>query len=122
MDEAEHCESLAFIYFGQIIAHGAPHTIVAEALPEFVLAIESGDPVKSMQLVRRMRGAGRIDAHGISLFGAEVHVNVADPERSRSVLAAEGIAEAQMHVTSPSLEDAFIALVEQADNGKPSPA
>lgn len=115
MDEAEHCENLAFIYYGDIIAQGAPRDIVTEALPEYVLAIESDDPVQTMDKVRSIRDSGLLKAQSVSLFGAEVHVNVDDYESARDVLSKEGLAQSRMQVKSPSLEDAFIALVERAD-------
>lgn len=83
MDEAEHCENLAFIYFGRIIPSGAPHAIVAAALPEYVLTLETPDPIDSMQTVHRLKDSGRLTA--------------------------------AMQVKFPSLEDAFIALVERAN-------
>ncbi len=114
MDEAEHCENLAFIYFGDIIARGTPQAIIHEALPDYVLAIESPDPVETMQAVQRMKASGALDAQGVSLFGAEVHVNVQDIDAAKALLSQQGMKQA-IHVQSPSLEDAFIGLVEESD-------
>jgi ABC-2 type transport system ATP-binding protein len=115
MDEAEHCEQIAFIYFGDIIASGTPHDIIKSSLPDYVLAIEADDPVQVMHTMRRLKDKGVLDAQGISLFGADVHINVQDVSMAKSVLAGEGIDTRKMHVKSPSLEDAFIALVGHAD-------
>ena len=115
MDEAEHCEQIAFIYFGDIIARGTPGAIVHEALPDYVLAIESDNPVRVQGLARELVATGRLDARGISLFGAELHINVADPEAARLLLTGAGIDPGGIHVQKPSLEDAFIALIQGAD-------
>ena len=115
MDEAEHCEQIAFIYFGDIIARGTPGAIVHEALPEHMLAIESDNPLQVQALAQALVRTGRLDAHAISLFGAELHVNVADPAAATALLASEGIDPGAIHLQTPSLEDAFIALIQGAD-------
>ncbi|MCB9459703.1 MAG: ABC transporter ATP-binding protein [Anaerolineaceae bacterium] len=115
MDEAEHCENLAFIYFGDIIARGAPHDIVESTLPEHVLAIETRDPVQTLHAIRNLKQGGVLDADGVSLFGAEVHVNIQDPDLAKSVLAQNGIDMQRTYAARPSLEDAFIALVDRVD-------
>lgn len=115
MDEAEHCETLAFLYYGNIIAKGSPQEIIAGALPDFVLAIEPRDPVEAMHRIRQLKADGTLDAQSISLFGAEVHINTQEPDKAKTVLEAQGIQSKRVYTTAPSLEDAFIALVERAD-------
>jgi len=115
MDEAEHCENLAIIYFGDIIARGAPHDIVEETLPDYVLAIEPNDPIQALHVIRDLKREGELDANGVSLFGAEVHINLEDPDRAKLVLARHGVDVNHTYAASPSLEDAFIALVDRAN-------
>ncbi|MBZ0293321.1 MAG: hypothetical protein K8L99_12210 [Anaerolineae bacterium] len=80
------------------------------ALPNYVLAIEPSDPVQVLHVIRNLKEDGVLDAEGVSLFGAEVHVNIEDPDKVKSVLVKHGIDMDRTYTTSPSLEDAFIAL------------
>ena len=64
--------------------------------------------------------SGQIDAMGANLFGAAVHVLTTDVERTRSYLqtqlSEQGIKiNGKIQIEEPSLEDAFIQLVNRAD-------
>lgn len=117
MDEAEHAERIAFIYHGRLIANSTPHDIVTESVPGEVLVFEPPDPMAAEQAIKQAIESGAVQADSVSLFGAAVHVITREPEHTISavqkVLTAHGIAEDGWHMTQPSLEDAFIALVNQ---------
>ena len=110
MDEAEHCDTLAFIYGGRIIASGTPAEIkrqMSGALLEFRAA-----PID--QALEALRA--RPEVREAALFGRTIHVTVDDPAAAgtlRTVLAAAGITVEHVRPVHPSLEDAFVALVEQ---------
>lgn len=118
MDEAEHCESVGFIHTGRIIAHGAPQEIVSDTLPGHIIAFEPRNPLEAKAYIEQGILEGRINADGVSLFGAAVHVLTFDVEQARSTLAREleqiGTNGGELRVQAPSLEDAFIELVRQA--------
>ncbi len=111
MDEAEHCERVAFIYFGRLIADGPPHEIVESTVPGKVLAFEPPDPPRAMRQIEDAIAKGELDAVDVNLFGAAVHVVAPDVGAARGylerALAVEGLREDR-----PSLEDAFITLVK----------
>lgn len=119
MDEAEHCENLAFIYYGDIIAQGAPEQIVKETIDGDVLAFHPTDPPHAMALINDAIVQDRIAARSVSLFGAAVHVVTLDLHSTRAFIDTElprqGLAVGSYQVEQPRLEDAFIMLVEQAD-------
>lgn len=118
MDEAEHCSRVAFIYYGQIIADGAPQDIITGTIPGQVLVLEPPDPAGTARVIQQAMESGQVDAAGVSLFGAAVHVTAQDVERTlsqvRTILKAAGMPVNGWHTTPPSLEDAFIALVERS--------
>jgi ABC-2 type transport system ATP-binding protein len=117
MDEAEHAERIAFIYHGRLIASDTPHEIVEESVPGQVLVFEPPDPMAAEQIIKRAIAAGKFPADNVSLFGAAVHVVTHDPERTaqaiEQALSEQGIPRDGWRVTEPSLEDAFIALVNR---------
>jgi ABC-2 type transport system ATP-binding protein len=115
MDEAEHCERVALIYYGRIIADGSPHEIVGRAVPGDVVAFEPPDPPATMRRIQTAIDEGRLGATGVSLFGAAVHVVTEDVADVRAYLDSALPGVGAVSVQTPSLEDAFIALVRDAE-------
>jgi len=119
MDEAEHCEQVAFIYYGRLISNGSPHSIIEAAVPGQVIAFESSDPPQAMTIVNDAVQSGALQSSGVSLFGAGVHVisaNVAtDLVQLQNILAKHGLSVDGLRIERPSLEDAFIALVHEQE-------
>lgn len=118
MDEAEHCEQVSFIYFGNIIAHGTPQSIVQNTIPGDIVSFEPGNPISARQQVQSAIDAHTIDAHAVSLFGAAVHIVTKNaPEVEQYIYDnMNGNSKSnQVQRITPSLEDAFIELIHQAD-------
>jgi ABC-2 type transport system ATP-binding protein len=117
MDEAEHCENLAFIYYGKIIAGGAPGAIKAEHIPGDVVQITPADATAAMALLAGAHEAGKLGGSlNVSLYGAQIHILTRDPGTTRTqacrLLDEAGAAYTDADVIPPSLEDAFIRLVQ----------
>ncbi|MGD2178356.1 MAG: ABC transporter ATP-binding protein [Anaerolineae bacterium] len=112
MDEAEHCQDLAFIHRGQIIARGAPEEIKVNKMYGQVLEIDCDRPDTAIKVLQRM---GLFDE--VALYGALVHVvaeNVdGHQQRIRQVLSKASVDVRTMSIIAPSLEDVFIANVRQ---------
>lgn len=119
MDEAEHCENVAFIYYGEVIAHGEPSDIVADAVPGRVLRFEPDDPVAAASQVEDAIKAGTAPVDDVNLFGAAVHVITSDVDAARTYLQKTFNVtpgeNGQLTTGTPTLEDAFIQLVKRAD-------
>jgi ABC-2 type transport system ATP-binding protein len=117
MDEAEHCENLAFIYYGKLIAEGAPGTIKGEQVPGDVVQITPGDATTAMKLLSEAHTAGKLGSSlNVSLYGAQIHILTHDPDATRAktcaILDRAGVSYADADIIPPSLEDAFIRLVQ----------
>jgi ABC-2 type transport system ATP-binding protein len=117
MDEAEHCENLAFIYYGRIIAEGAPGTIKAEHIAGDVVQITPGDATAAMKLLSEAHAAGKLgNSLNVSLYGAQIHILTRDPDTTRTqtcmLLDQAGMSYTDADIIPPSLEDAFIRLVQ----------
>lgn len=110
MDEAEHCQSLAFIHDGRIIAQGAPEEIKLHRMRGQVLEIDCAQPDRAIPVLREM---GLFEE--VALYGSLIHVvaeDVADYKpRIAQALAEAGVEVYTMEVIAPSLEDVFISSV-----------
>ncbi|HUV90576.1 MAG TPA: ABC transporter ATP-binding protein, partial [Anaerolineae bacterium] len=110
MDEAEHCQALAFIHGGRIIARGSPEEIKLHKMQGQVLEIDCTQPDVAISLLRQMDLFEEV-----ALYGALIHV-VAEGVTEHKPRIAQALAEAGVQVRSvdviaPSLEDVFISNV-----------
>jgi ABC-2 type transport system ATP-binding protein len=115
MDEAEHCNQLAFIHNGHLIANGSPSQIKATMMHGEVLEIVPDNAAQAVALLRAAQSAGQLAVEEVALYGSQVHVageNIADRQAQLvEILGAGGVAVSSMAVIAPSLEDVFIANV-----------
>ncbi|MFQ5575357.1 MAG: hypothetical protein ACE5G8_00035 [Anaerolineae bacterium] len=113
MDEAEHCQNLAFIQRGRLVAQGSPQEIKLNRMPGEVLEIDTPQPDQAVQLLRALNIFAEV-----ALYGALIHV-VTPPGVSaesqkpviEQALAEAGLATTEIARIAPSLEDVFIASV-----------
>ena len=110
MDEAEHCQDLAFIHGGRIIAQGSPEEIKLHKMQGQVVEIDCTQPDVAISLLRDMSLFEEV-----ALYGALIHVvavGVAEHKpRIALALAEAGVQVHTMDVIAPSLEDVFISNV-----------
>jgi ABC-2 type transport system ATP-binding protein len=110
MDEAEHCQSLAFIQRGRIIALGSPAEIKDSKMRGQVLEIDCDDPAVAIPVLRDL---GTFEE--VALYGALIHAVAPDMEalrpRIEEELSRAGVRVRTMDVIVPSLEDVFISSV-----------
>lgn len=111
MDEAEHCDTLAFIYHGRIIAMGTPEEIKTQQMSGALLEVRASRLGEALDLL-----AGLPQVREAALFGRAIHVTVdsgAAAPRLRDVLESRGIAVESIVPARASLEDAFVSIVER---------
>jgi ABC-2 type transport system ATP-binding protein len=112
MDEAEHCDMLAFIYGGRIIAMGTPEEIKVQQMEGELLEVTTPRYADALEVL-----AALPEVREAALFGRAIHVTVPDSQaalpRLREALASRGIAVENIAAVRPSLEDAFVSLVER---------
>jgi ABC-2 type transport system ATP-binding protein len=110
MDEAEHCQNLAFIQYGRIVAYGSPEIIKQTKMRGQVLEIDCDDPAAAIPVLREM---GLFEE--VALYGAQIHAVASDmesllPQIDRQLQGA-GVEVHTMDIIAPSLEDVFISSV-----------
>jgi len=113
MDEAEHCQSLAFIQRGRIVAHGSPQDIKLNQMPGEVLEIDCDHPNRAIQTLRAMNAFAEVALYGI-LLHVVTPPGVSAESQKPAILQAltdAGITVNSIDRIAPSLEDVFIASV-----------
>jgi ABC-2 type transport system ATP-binding protein len=113
MDEAEHCDELALIYGGKIVAAGSPSQLKREHTSQALLELECGDLMTAYATLKHDPAI-----NSVALFGNALHITAADEGAARRAIAATSIAVQRLERIEPSLEDAFVAIIEaSAGNG-----
>ena len=118
MDEAEHCQSLAFIQHGRLVARGSPAIIKETKMRGQVLEIDCDDPALA---IPALRGMGVFEE--VALYGALIHAVAPDVQvlipQIEDVLQGVGVQAATMDLIAPSLEDVFISSVRTPNPAQP---
>jgi ABC-2 type transport system ATP-binding protein len=106
MDEAERCHEIAYIAYGNLLAHGTVEEVIAKsALTTYTVTGEGLN-----KLTADLTGKPGIDM--VAPFGTSLHVSGRDEVALESAIApyksGNGTA---WHKSEPSLEDVFIELM-----------
>lgn len=111
LTEAEHCDHLALMYAGRIVAEGSPSDMKSQVEHEAGRLLEIDTDVPG-QACRQLKGAG---FSGAALYGAKIHVlsrnPLEDEERLREALASDGVRVKAVSERPLSLEDVFVHRV-----------
>ncbi|MFZ5453245.1 MAG: ATP-binding cassette domain-containing protein [Thermodesulfobacteriota bacterium] len=114
MDEAEFCDELVLIYQGRLIARGTPRELKA-GVPEEIVAVFPERLGEALEAIRQLPQVTEA-----AVFGDGLHVATTQAEAAeaaiKETLAAQGIGIRRLGRVEPSLEDAFISLIERAGN------
>ncbi len=118
MDEAEYCDRLALINQGKIIALGTPGELKSGQMPEDVWELETERLIEAMGFLKEKAGpALEPRLKGVAVFGNTLHlVTARGADLSFSLpahLTEAGISISRLEKIDPSLEDVFVALVEE---------
>jgi ABC-2 type transport system ATP-binding protein len=100
MDEAEHCDSIGFIFEGNLIADDTPDSL-KKGLPGLLLEIPTKTPMELFEDLAA-RHMGCLDMYP---YGTTVHVLVT-PEQQADY------GKYDYNVIAPSLEDVFVYYVK----------
>jgi len=110
MDEAEHCDWLALIDAGKIVASGSPADLRKTQFHAHLLEIEAEPIVRWIDALEKVPGI-----HDVAMHGNKLHVTVEDPDEASRHIHALG-EYMQLRVTlireiTPSLEDIFVSVM-----------
>ena len=111
MDEAEHCDRLALMYNGSIIAMGTPHELKTTAMRGDVLEISIPHPETWIHPFLQLK-----NVREAALFGTTLHIVVDNAEQTIPIIeeqcAKQGMNDYTIHKIMPSLEDVFVSLID----------
>jgi ABC-2 type transport system ATP-binding protein len=113
MEEAEFCDRLVLIFQGQIIAQGTPSEL-KEAVQETILALWPDNLDGALELIKKLPRVAEAAVFGDGLHVATTRPGEVEPA-IREALEAQHIACGRIERVPPSLEDAFISLVQRAE-------
>jgi ABC-2 type transport system ATP-binding protein len=78
------------------------------------MALDSSDPLESMKALEGVEGVVEV-----AVFGGGLHVTVTDAvaaeSRIRQALSQRGIDVRRLEPIAPSMEDIFVAMIEQEE-------
>jgi len=114
MDEAEYCHRLALMHRGRLIGLGSASELKSALVSHTLMHLESTDVLESLRTMEQCEEV--VEA---AVFGSGLHLTVRDPaaaERAvRQVHSARGIGIKRLAVIEPSMEDVFVAMIEQEE-------
>lgn len=109
MDEAERCHEIAYIAYGELLAHGTVEEVVAES--KLITYTVSGGDLQRLSVEL----ANKPGVDSVAPFGASLHVSGRDPATLEATIAPYRQDGAFLWSRSePSLEDVFIDLMGRA--------
>ncbi|UCC80631.1 MAG: ABC transporter ATP-binding protein [Candidatus Zixiibacteriota bacterium] len=118
MDEAEHCDRIAFIDSGKLIRLDSPGTLKRADLREDIIEIMADDWMKAFNALREKK-----ESFGeVSLFGTRIHLRFTGDDFGdiESYLIGNNIHVESIRPVPPSLEDVFVALLNPYKNTEAS--
>ncbi len=131
MDEAERCNTVAFMHNGRIIAQGSPQELKA-SMEGYVLEVYCEHPEAALAALRAKSVPAEpispekpfaalegLPAQEVALYGSSIHIVAPDAVRYipivRKILEDEGIGVQSIEPVTPSLEDIFIARIREEE-------
>jgi ABC-2 type transport system ATP-binding protein len=111
MSEAEHCDHLALMFAGRVVADSTPARMKADLESEAggLLEISSDKPLPAMEILERNGYAGA------ALYGKKIHVlskdRIQETGRIESLLTENGIAMTGAVERPLTMEDVFVNRV-----------
>jgi ABC-2 type transport system ATP-binding protein len=113
LDEAEHCDRLALMHAGRLVALGTVPELKSVLGESAILEIAAPGVAEALEILERESWV-----RDVSVFGDGLHVVVEDAcegaRRVGEILASRGIAPVEIDAVLPSLEDVFLHHVGRA--------
>jgi len=111
LDEAERCSRVGLIYQGDLLIADTPSAIKAQ-IGGKILELRVENQQRAMKVLERIESI-----RSLVLSGDKIHILVDDSEKGeksvREVLRGQGMEILDLAVVRPSLEDAFVSIVQR---------
>lgn len=116
MDEAEHCNSIGFIYYGNLLSLDTPNNMKEKVIDGDIIEMKVSDTLKSIDLLKANN-----KVKDASVYGAGIHVLVESSvslNEIKDYLINYDVHTYNIQKVKPSLEDVFVFLVEKENKNK----
>ena len=112
MDEAERCHEIAYIAYGELLAHGTVEEVIESShLTTYIVSARSGEGLNT--LAEELNTKAGIDM--VAPFGTSLHVSGRDAGKLEAAIAPyRKRKDFEWQRSEPSLEDVFIDLMSRA--------
>ena len=112
MDEAERCHEIAYIAYGELLAHGTVEEVIeASHLTTYIVSSRGGEGLNT--LAEELNNKAGIDM--VAPFGTSLHVSGRDAGKLEAAIAPyRKRKDFEWQHSEPSLEDVFIDLMGKA--------
>ncbi len=111
MEEAEYCNRMVLMNRGRVVAVDTPAGLRGR-MTDPIFEIATPTPPKAVEALKGQNGI-----HEAAMFGRKVHVVVDDDVEGRllvqQLLESEGVRMTSLERVTPSLEDVFVALIQE---------
>ena len=112
LEEAEHCHRMGFMVAGEVVAQGSPSQIKKQQ-PGQLIEVMTQQTQAASDLLKT-----QLDPWRVSIFGDRLHVVLDQPKTEvpqiKAILAQANLEVASVRSLPFSLEDAFIGIVQRA--------
>jgi len=110
MDEAEHCDWLALIDQGKIVASASPAQLRSSHFHARLLELDCESMFRWIDDLEKTP-----EIEEVAMYGNKLHLTVNDPktaeERIRELGSRKGLRVNSIHEITPSLEDIFVSVM-----------
>lgn len=109
MDEAERCDQIVYIAYGDLMAQGRVADIIAQS--GLFTFVAEGPGVRDLMTRLRVKPG----ADHVAYFGNALHVTGSDPDKLKALIAQDGDKTGvTWRQEPPNLEDVFIHLMDRS--------
>lgn len=112
MDEAEHCKTIGFLHYGNMLAIDSPNTLKDKVIDGKIVEIKVSDTLKALNILK-----DNSHIKDASVYGAGIHalVKLDFPIiKIKDDILADSVDTYSVKEVKPSLEDVFVFLVNKA--------
>ncbi|PRR77977.1 putative ABC transporter ATP-binding protein YbhF [Clostridium liquoris] len=114
MDEAEHCNTIGFIYYGNLLTLDTPNNMKKNSIDGDIIELKVDDTLKTIEILKE-----KDKIKEASIYGNGIHALV-EPNLSLSelekYLKINKVECSSIKKVNPSLEDVFVFLVNKENS------